>query len=125
LDHFQFLFDPACPSFDEPEGLTVWDLEGTPSPQRGKLHVIVVDNDDPDVDDVMVKHYTNVIMVDAANTGEQTGTPERPFRTVSDAADLAWNGAELRIRANSYPEILTINRRLRLMSEGGVARIGG
>ena len=34
---FNFEYDPDCPSFDEPEGLTIWDLEGTGSPQRAKF----------------------------------------------------------------------------------------
>jgi hypothetical protein len=122
---FNFESDPGPPAFDEPEGATIWDLEGTGSPQRGKLHVIIVDNDDPDVDDVMIKHYTNVIMVDGAHTGPQSGTPEQPFQTVSGAANLAWNGAEIRILANTYPETLTISKRIRMTTSGGVTRIGG
>jgi hypothetical protein len=125
---FNFDTDPAPPASDEPEGVTIWDLEGTGSPQRGKMHVIVVDHDElafGDADDVMVKHYTNVIMVDGDHTGSQSGTPEQPFQTVSGAANLAWNGAEIRIRANTYPESLTISGRVRLSSEGGTARIGG
>lgn len=122
---FNFETSPGAPYFDEPEGVTIWDLEGTGSPQRGKMHVIVVNNDIHDVDEVKIKHYTNVIMVDGNNAGSESGTPELPFHTVTGAADLAWDGAEIRVRANTYPETLAISKHVRMTAEGGTARIGG
>ena len=56
---FSFEFHPGLnigPSFQEPEGLTYWDLGS-----RGQLHVVLLDNDHTDVfganDEVFVKHY--------------------------------------------------------------------
>lgn len=122
---FNYQFNDGPPNFDEPEGLTIWDLEQTPSPHAGELHVMLLDNDKPlSDDDIYVKHYTRVIRVDAANAGLQDGTPARPFRTVADASALAWDGAEIRIRATTYNESVSISKRVRLASEGGTARIG-
>jgi hypothetical protein len=111
-------------SFDEePEGITIWDLENTASPHRGELHVMLLDNDDGN-DDIYIKHYTGTIDVDATNTGEQDGTPEQPFRAVKAAADLAWDGAEISIRANVYPESIAILKAVRVVAKGGTVGIG-
>jgi hypothetical protein len=84
----------------------------------------MLDNDQPDDDDIYFYHYTNIIRVNSASSC-QTGTPACPFRTVSGAANLAWNGSEIRIQAGSYDETLTISQRVRITAEGGMARIGG
>ena len=46
-------------NLEEPEGLTVWDLDadGRAPGLRGQLHVILLDNDILTADDVYVKHY--------------------------------------------------------------------
>jgi hypothetical protein len=56
---FNFQFDPTAPYYEEPEGITFWDLDADPrSPGvSGQVHVILLDNDEPDSDDVYVKHY--------------------------------------------------------------------
>lgn len=120
--HFNYEFHPF--TGDEPEGLTIWDLEGTVSPHRGQLHAILLDNEVGDTDKIYIKHYTDVITVDSANSGAQTGTPELPFRTVAGALGLAWSGAEVRSRAGVYPERLTISQCVRLSAESGLVRIG-
>lgn len=119
---FNYEFAPF--TGDEPEGVTIWDLEGTVSPHRGQLHAMLLDNEVGDTDKIYIKHYTDVIMVDRANGGSQTGTPELPFRTISGALGLAWGGAEVRTRAGSYPENLTISQCVRLSAESGSVRIG-
>ncbi len=123
--YFEYRFEHCEPYFQEPEGLTIWDLESTPSPHVGKLHVLLVDNDWPSTDEINIKHYTNVISVDAANTGPATGRPAEPFRTVNDAVLVAWDGSEIRVKAGVYPETMTISKRTRLNARGGAVRIGG
>jgi hypothetical protein len=63
---FSFEFHPG-PNLgatgQEPEGLTYWDLDavgGAPGPpgQRGQLHVVLLDNDFTDAEEVYVKHYS-------------------------------------------------------------------
>lgn len=120
---FNYEFHPF--TGDEPEGLTIWDLEGTVSPHRGQLHAMLLDNEVGGSDKIYIKHYTDVIMTDAAHAGSQTGTPELPFRTISGALGLAWDGAEIRSRTGNYPEVLTIAQRVRLSTAGGLVRIGG
>lgn len=121
LGPFNYEFSPI--TGDEPEGVTIWDLEGTASPHRGQMHALLLDNEVGDTDKVYVKHYTDVIMVDRAHTGSQTGTPELPFRTIAGALGLAWGGAEVRVRAGSYSGVPAIAQCVRLSAEGGLVRI--
>lgn len=122
--HFDFYYDPGFPNYGEPEGLTVWDLDDGRAPGiAGQLHVTRLDND-PTFDDIAFKHYTNIIRVNASSTC-QSGTPACPFRTVVAGYNFAWPRAEVRIRAGTYPEVMTLNKRIRLSAENGVARIGG
>ncbi len=123
---FNYEFHGGFPEYEEPEGPTIWDLEGTPSPHRGELHVILLDNDNETLgdDDVYLKHYTRTIWVDATNAGPQYGTPDFPFRTISSALNFAWDGAELRIQAGAYGDMVTIDKRILLSSENGRVRIG-
>jgi len=123
--HFNYEFDPSEGSSDEePEGITIWDLDGGQAPYiRGQLHVLLVDNG-VTADDVFLKHYTGTIYVDATYSGDECGTPSQPFNTVGEAYGLAWNGAEISIAANSYPENLTLSKRIRLTARGGTVRIG-
>ncbi len=121
--HFDFYYDPGFPTYEEPEGLTIWDLDDGRAPGiRGQLHAMVSDND-AITGDIDLKHYTFAIHVDATSTC-QSGTPTCPFRTVTAAANLAWDGSEIRIRSNTYSGPITISRRTRLTAQGGVVRIG-
>jgi hypothetical protein len=124
--HFNYAFEPGGVTAQEPEGLTLWDLDDGRAPGiRGQLHVLLLDNSGVTADEMFLKHYTHVIRVDASNSGPQDGTPAHPFQTMLAAADLAWDGAEIRVRAGTYPGPVTIANRVRLTAEGGVARIGG
>ncbi len=141
----------------EAEGVDVWDLDdgtapdcgawsdhscGAPVYRRcsGQLHAIVLDNN-AGKDQVLIKHYTNAITIDAAYTGdEHEGTVYHPFTTVTEAmafyhgGDAAgWNGAKLRIRGGSYREAplafgthaaSATSKRMQLASYGGTAVIG-
>ncbi len=56
---FNFAFDPRSWPFahEEPEGLTIWDLDDGRAPHiGGQLHVLLLDNG-PGADDVYIKHY--------------------------------------------------------------------
>jgi len=109
---------------EEPEGLTIWDLDDGRAPGiSGQLHVLVLDNDLYD-DDVYIRHYTNKIYVDSAYSGEERGKPTQPFNTVGEANAMAWDGALISIKAGSYPESLTFSKRVGLLAEGGTVYIG-
>jgi hypothetical protein len=144
--HFDYYYDPGTLTGEEPEGLTIWDLDGGQAPGiRGQLHAFVLDNDAAH-DDIDFKHYTNIIRIVANapcalaaccgpnpplgcptpfNETCEFGITSCPFRTLGSALNLAWDGSELRIGAGIYPESPTISKRVRLMAEGGVVRIGG
>lgn len=125
--HFDFYYDPGFPTYEEPEGLTIWDLDDGRAPGiRGQLHAFVSDND-VEAGDIDFKHYTSTILVRpgiGCLPGAIPGTANCPFPTISGAASFAWNGGHLRIRSGSYPGPITINRRLRLTAEGGLVHIG-
>jgi hypothetical protein len=57
-------------------------------------------------------------------TGVEEGTPARPFNTVNEANNLAWNGARIKIQSASYPETLTFYKQLTLLAESGPVTIG-
>ncbi len=125
--HFDYYYDPGFPTYEEPEGLTIWNLDDGRAPGiRGQLHVFVSDNDFDlgDSGDIDFKHYTRAISVNATSTC-QDGSPACPFRTVNAAASFAWTGSEIRVRAGTYAESLLLFRRVRLSAEGGLVRIVG
>lgn len=122
---FNFEYDTSFPTFQEPEGLTVWNLEGTASAHSGQLHVLLLDKDDPGMDDIFLKHYTHRIVADAAAENASNGTPSAPFSDAASAVDFAWNGAEIQFRVGIYPGAVTIAKSVRLTSDQGMARIGG
>jgi hypothetical protein len=60
---FNYAYNPGFSTYEEPEGLTFWDLDADPRAPNvsGQLHVVMLDNDASEVgqgdDDVYVKHY--------------------------------------------------------------------
>ena len=123
--YFNYEFHPAMPYCQEAEGITIWDLDGGPAPNvSGQLHVFVLENDAASADDVWFKHYTHTISVDGSYSGDENGTPQHPFNTVGEAYDFAWEGARLGIGAGSYPEALTLSKRVELTAWGGIATVG-
>lgn len=54
---FNYEFHPNSPYYEEPEGLTWWNLDSGRAPHiSGQLHAVMLDNDD-NGDDVYFKHY--------------------------------------------------------------------
>jgi hypothetical protein len=131
--HFNYEFHPTC-SFpiyncEEPEGITIWDLDDGRAPGiRGQLHVLLLRNEHFSDDDVYLKHYTGTIYVDRTYNGVGNGTPSKPFKTVSEANNLAWDGAQIKIQSRpqtgSYPETLTFSKRVKVLAQGGTATVG-
>jgi len=137
--YFKFSFDNTLEGGDEPEGLTVWDdLDDGRAPYvHGQLHVILYIHNYFHSNKVKLKHYTRKVYVNASappppprseyDPPPLHGTPEEPFNTVGNAFNWynpIWDGAEIVIKAGSYPETGTFSKRVRLVSEGGVAIIG-
>jgi hypothetical protein len=111
---------------EEPEDLTIWDLDEDPRIGQlslGQLHVLVLDLDQYD-DDVYVRHYTDRIYVDRSYSGEELGDPTKPHNTVGEALAMAWDGARIRIRHGVYAEALTFSGRLQVYAAEGTATIG-
>lgn len=120
---FDFYYDPGNDTFEQPQGLTLWDLDNGRAPgMKGQLHVLVAEGFFERVD---FKHYTRALTVDRAWSGCQTGTPQCPFSSIPAAMTRAWDGSEIRIRAGSYPNPISFSQKVRLSSENGTARIGG
>lgn len=112
---------------EEPEGLTFWDLNDGRSPNiRGELHVLMLDNDEPDNDDVYLKHYSEGIWVDAAYSGSSTGDPASPDITVAAGLARVIDGLELKVHSGSYAETMTISKKVKIVnaSSSGSVVIG-
>lgn len=128
--HFDYEFHPGWSKYEEPQGLTIWDLDDGRAPHiGGQLHVILLDNDEldpwwPDDDDVYLKHYTESIHVDGTYTGEEHGRAWDPFNTVGEANDFAWNGARICVNAGTYPESLMFSKQVQVLAEEGNVSLG-
>ena len=134
---FKYNYDPGCSvgnfECEEPEGLTFWDLTDGRAPNiNGELHVLLLDNDADtiivDDDDIYIKHYTKSIYVDSNfkhPTGLPifTGDPSSPFKTITDAVNLAFDDMEIRIKGGTYPENISIFKRLRLVNRSGATDV--
>ena len=144
---FKYDFNSGWSEYDEPEGLTIWDLdEGRGSYQepgksphiQGQLHVLLLQNyvwtDPLSGHAVYIYHYTNAIHVDGSFSGSADGTIGRPYSTVGEALGYYdskedfnyghWTGGRIKIHAGSYPETLTFSRRVQLVPWGGQAVVG-
>jgi hypothetical protein len=130
-DMFNFGFESGLPVYQEAEGLTIWDLDDGRAPGiGGQLHVLLIEKDLGD-DDVFLKHYTGTIHVNGApNPWCQNGdgSPWCPFARVTSASDMAWDGVTIKINgstSSSYPEELTVSKRVLLQATGRPVTIGG
>lgn len=146
-DNTFFKYDYNCGQYEyeEPEGLTLWDLDEVRqsyldpaiAPCNGQLHVLLLDNDaidNDDLDDVYIYHYTNTIYVDHLYPSSADGTIDKPFRTVGNALAFYnqnkdfdyghWTGGRIKIHSGSYNESITVFQRVQLAPWGGPASVG-
>ena len=124
--YFNYEFHPEyLGKYEEPEGLTIWDLDDGRAPGiRGQLHAILRDNDHIGANEVYLKHYTNTICVDRNYQGVEAGTEAQPFNTVNEANNWAWDGARVRIKGAPYPERPTFAKRVEVVAHEGSVIIG-
>jgi len=128
--------------YQEPEGLTVWDLERQRASYldpdwapyiQGQLHVLLLQNGVTG-DSLYLYHYTNTTYVDYLYGDTADGTIGRPFKTVGEALAFYnqneyfdhghWTGGRIKIHTGSYNEALTFSRRIQLLSWSGKATVG-
>lgn len=122
---FSYQFDDGWGFWEEPEGLTFWDLDDAEVPGLGgQLHAVMLDNDALEEDDVSVKHYTYRTWVDASIGSGGSGTKWAPYASFADAAAEAWSGSEIRLAPGIYPDTATITERVLLTSTGGDVLLG-
>ncbi len=125
--HFDYQFYPGGTKGQEPEGLTIWDLDDGKAPFiGGQLHVLMLDNDWPDDDDIYIKHYTGTMYVDHSYTGAERGIRAMPIKTITKSIKYwpVWDGAQIKIKAGSYPEKLKISKRIKMIAYEGPVIIG-
>jgi hypothetical protein len=141
---FKYNFNSGYWQFQEPEGLTIWDLEEERAsyldPDRapyiqGQLHVLLLQNGLTG-DSLYLYHYTNTTYVDYSYAYGFTpdGTIGRPFKTVGEALAFYnqneyfdhghWTGGRIKIHTGSYNEGLTFSRRMQLVPWSGKATVG-
>lgn len=127
---FKYDFNSGWSKYEEPEGLTIWDLEEQRASYldpdkapyiQGQLHVLLLQNyvwqDPASGDAVYLYHYTNTTYVDHAYAYGFTpdGTIGRPFRTVGEALAFYnqneyfnhghWTEGRIKIHTGSYREV--------------------
>jgi len=89
---FNYEFYPL-PTSEEPEGITIWDLEHSgPREIRGQLHVLLLDNDGTNHDDVNLKHYTTQSAYPVLYENENYGGRPVPLRNnISSLSSIGFN----------------------------------
>ena len=119
---FNYMWNPAD---EEPEGMTWIDLDNSSyAGMWGQLHILLLNNDDADSDNIYFKHYTHRLYVSHTWPLAGTGRKFDPYQTVAPAANQAWDGCEIYIAAGNYPESATFDKRLKIIPQGGTVRIG-
>ena len=118
---FNFQYNPGALTFEEPEGVTFWDLDAdTRAPGiSGQVHVVMLDNEKEDLveDDVYVKHYrletdsvapaitcpSNVTVECTGNNGiNQTDPQLAPFFAGVSATDQCDQNVSITTDAPSF-----------------------
>jgi|GEM_PF-983380 len=138
-DYFDFTYDFLCGwdqfHSEQPEGLTIWDVDGLEAPHvGGQLHVLIASVGIPG-NRARLVHYSNKLRVDSAHgsepvwpnpwedNGPLAGSESRPFKTITDAIKWypVWDGAEILIKDGSYPVTseVSIGAHVRFVSQGG------
>jgi hypothetical protein len=57
-DYGKLNFENHCGTGEEPQGMDYLDMTGRGMPFRGQLHVMLLDNDAVDSDNLYLKHYS-------------------------------------------------------------------
>jgi hypothetical protein len=89
---FNYEFHPGWSKYEEPEGMTIWDLDdGRVRGITGKLHVLMLDNESGQ-DDIYLKHYTTStaypVLYEHANFG---GKPLPLRTTIQNLSSYGFN----------------------------------
>ena len=124
-DHpFKFEYHPRPSCHEEPEGVTIWDLDDDKAPYiKGQLHVILLVDDYFDQDQWYFKHYSGTIYVDGVSGGSH-GTFDEPFNTLNEAINYAWDGSKIKIKGGSYPEAVTFSKQVEVSAYDGNVVVG-
>jgi len=86
---FNYEFHPGWSKYEEPEGMTIWDLDdGRVRGMAGKLHVLMLDND-PRQDDIYLKHYTTSAIYPVLYEHANFGGRPLPLRAGMQLQNLA------------------------------------
>lgn len=126
-DLFYYECHPGCCLWEESEGVDVGDMDDKQAPGiQGQLHVLQLDDESPhSLDSVYFEHLSGVLYVDAAyGGGEGDGTRDRPYTTVNQALQFAWNGTKIKIQGGGYPETLTLSKYIQFSARGSAAVVG-
>jgi hypothetical protein len=116
---FYFNWEDGWLGYQEPEGMTIWDLDdGQAYGVHGQLHVVLLDND-TGTDEIWVKHYSHRIWVDGTVSGSGDGEWDNPFREFSSAAAAAWPRSEIRVKPGQYAFTGTITTRTLVTADQG------
>jgi hypothetical protein len=127
---FKYEWHPGSTRYEEPEGITIWELDDKGAPGiSGQLHVLLLDNEASDNDDVYLMHYTGTIYVNGKYVGSEDGTIDEPYTRIAQAISYYgtysfWMGARIKIQAGSYPEPCTFSKPVQVLSRGGTATFG-
>ncbi len=65
-----------------------------------------------------------LVWVDFNYNGTELGTLCQPYNTLAEAIDAVEAGGEIKIKAGTTNETLTINKNVTIQSSGGTANIG-
>lgn len=88
LGPFNYEFHPGGPKYEEPQGMTIWDLDDGHAPGiAGKLHVLMLDND-PRQDDIYLKHYTDKDAYPVLYEHAYFGGKPLPLRNIQQLQNL-------------------------------------
>lgn len=79
---------------------------------------------DPPVFSTWIGHVPRPVFVDIANAGTEAGTKSRPWDTVIEGHSAALPDNDLVIRTGNYPGAVTLNKPVKIITEGGVVTIG-
>jgi len=138
--YFDYYYPLGCDGAGSwsPEGLTIWDLDNGRAPNiTGQLHVLLFKFRVFGENREVFEHFGGRLYVDPVNGIDQPlpanfgddplpGGLLTPYRTFgySFSGYPVWDGAEIVLKAGSYPETGTFSKRVRITSQGGAAIVG-